>query len=589
MRRGEAESLLAVIFEDVPRPEIVSVELAPSRESETTVRQLEDELRVTQQDLQSTIEELQASNEELRMANEEVVSSNEELQSTNEELETSKEELQSVNEELTTVNSQLQEKIERLDKAHADMTNFLEATQIATLFMDSELRIKLFTPATTRLLKVIASDTGRPISDLSMNFLDYDLTADARAVARDGSVIEREVSHADGSFYLLRLTPYRTHKGQVDGVVATFADVTRLRRAERQTRRLAIVVTASNDAVILAGSKGDIQAWNRGAERMYGWSETEALRMNIRDLTPPGAIAEDADIVRRVLAGETIASFDTQRLTRDGRVLEVWLTATAVRDEAGLVEAIATTERDITERKQAEKQLRHTVTELARSNKDLEQFAHVCSHDLQEPVRMVALYMQLLESRYKSKLDADADEFIGFAVDGAKRMQRLVTDLLAYAGVGAHESSLAPTALEKVLQAAMANLKTTIEESAATITHDPLPTVMAETTQFTQLLQNLISNAIKFRRQEPPRIHISARRVDDQWQFSVRDNGIGIEPQYFERIFVVFQRLHARESYEGTGIGLAICKRIVERHGGRIWVESEPDRGSTFFFTLPAE
>ena len=212
-QRGEAEPLLAVIFEDVPRPATPASEQAQTGESETAVKQLEDELRATQQDLQSTIEDLQASNEELRVANEEVVSTNEELQSTNEELETSKEELQSVNEELTTVNSQLQEKVERLDAANSDMANFLKSTEIATLFLDGELRIKFFTPATTRVLNLIPSDMGRPISDLSMNFIDCDLTADARAVARGADVIEREVQHADGSSYLVRVMPYRDSKG----------------------------------------------------------------------------------------------------------------------------------------------------------------------------------------------------------------------------------------------------------------------------------------------------------------------------------------------------------------------------------------
>ena len=287
-QRGEAEPLLAVIFEDVPRPPAPVAELAQGGESETAVKQLEDELRATQQELQSTIEDLQASNEELRVANEEVVSTNEELQSTNEELETSKEELQSVNEELTIVNSQLQEKVERLDAANSDMANLLKSTEIATLFLDDELRIKFFTPATKRVLKLIPSDMGRPISDLSLNFTDYDLPFDARAVARGGDVIEREVQHADGSHYIVRVMPYRNQKDQIDGVVITFSDITRLRRAEKQIVRLATVVTDSNDAVILFDPTGNILAWNRGAQNTYGWSEAEALRMNIRDITPPG-------------------------------------------------------------------------------------------------------------------------------------------------------------------------------------------------------------------------------------------------------------------------------------------------------------
>jgi len=360
----ETPPLLAVILEEIPGSASRGVIAPTGDESEKVVSLLEDELRTLQQDLQSTIEDVQASNEELRVANEEVISTNEELQSSNEELETSKEELQSVNEELTTVNSQLQEKIQRLDTAYSDMENFLTSTEIATLFLDSDLRIKRFTPAATRLMKLIPSDAGRPISDLSMNFIDYDLTSDARIVAAEAPATEREVRHADGSVYLVRVMPYRTSRGKVDGVVVTFIDVTRLHRAEQQTRLLATVVTDSNDAVILFGLDGAIQAWNRGAQMIYGWSEAEALTMNIRDIMPPERIPEFAELKRQLLAGESVSSSETQRRTKDGRLLTIWLTATAVPNEAGRVEAFATTERDITDRKIAEEDLRRLNNEL---------------------------------------------------------------------------------------------------------------------------------------------------------------------------------------------------------------------------------
>jgi two-component system CheB/CheR fusion protein len=629
VRRGEAEPLLAVIFEDIPRPAPAGVEPVRSRESETAVQQLEDELRVTQQDLQSTIGDLQASNEELRVANEEVVSSNEELQSTNEELETSKEELQSVNEELTTVNSQLQEKVERLAKAQADMANFLESAQIATLFLDRELRIKLFTPATTRLLKLIPSDTGRPVSDLSMSFLDYDLPAEARAVAQEGAAVEREVTHADGSVYLVRVLPYQGPKGRVDGVVVTFGDVTRLRRAEQQTRRLATAVTDSNDAVILVDLKGDIQAWNRGAERVYGWSEAEALRMNLRDLTPPDKRAETAGLMHQLGAGETTASLETQRLTKDGRTLDVWLTTTAVRDEAGKIEALATTERDITEhhtvnaalqasrraalnlmddavsarrqaeqvstelrrevaeRERAERELTLLTEELKRSNGDLEQFAYVASHDLREPLRAINGFVQLLGTRYADKLDEKGKEYIQLTADGTSRMDALLNGLLNYSRVQTHGKALAAVPAGAAFRAALANLHKSISEAQAVITSDELPTVKADDSQLMQVFQNLLGNAVKFRGEKEPQIHVGCQRQERFWQFSVRDNGIGIDPQYHNRVFAIFQRLHTRGEYPGYGIGLSICKRIVERHGGRIWVESQLGQGATFYFTIP--
>lgn len=226
--------------------------------------------------------------------------------------------------------------------------------------------------------------------------------------------------------------------------------------------------------------------------------------------------------------------------------------------------------------------------ELARSNADLEQFAYVASHDLQEPLRMVASYVQLLEKRYKDKLDADAGEFIGYAVGGVTRMQALINGLLAYSRVGTRGKELSPVNCETVYDLATANLQAAIEAGHADVTHEPLPTVMGDATQLMQLLQNLIGNALKFRREDRVMVHVSAAQREHEWIFSVRDNGIGIAPQHRDRIFGIFQRLHTEEEFPGTGIGLAVCKKIVERHGGRIWVESELGKGATFFFTIPA-
>lgn len=237
---------------------------------------------------------------------------------------------------------------------------------------------------------------------------------------------------------------------------------------------------------------------------------------------------------------------------------------------------------------QASRALEESVDELTRSNADLQQFAYVASHDLQEPLRMVASYTQLLAKRYKGQLDTDADEFIGYAVDGANRMQRLINDLLSYSRITTRDKPFKPVDCNEALESARDNLKMVIEKEQAVVTHDPLPTIMADGTQLVQLFQNLISNAIKFRREAvPPRVHLSARRDDREWCLAVRDNGIGIDPQYADRIFVIFQRLHTIADYPGTGIGLALCKKIVERHGGRIWMESQPGHGATFYFTFP--
>jgi light-regulated signal transduction histidine kinase (bacteriophytochrome) len=244
--------------------------------------------------------------------------------------------------------------------------------------------------------------------------------------------------------------------------------------------------------------------------------------------------------------------------------------------------------KELQDRKQAaERKQQEYLRELKRSNEELEQFAYVASHDLQEPLRMVASYTELLAERYRGKLDPQADKFIGYAVDGARRMQGLIRDLLAFARVSSKAKPLRPTDSETVLERVLTDLRPVMEKARATVTRGKLPTVNADDSQLGQVLQNLIGNAIKFHGQKPPQVEVSAEFVDEMWRFTVADNGIGINPDSGERIFQMFQRLHTREEYEGSGIGLAIAKRIVERHGGRIWFDSAPGEGTTFRFTLP--
>jgi light-regulated signal transduction histidine kinase (bacteriophytochrome) len=267
----------------------------------------------------------------------------------------------------------------------------------------------------------------------------------------------------------------------------------------------------------------------------------------------------------------------------------VEVSSLVLRGDSGQITGYISVNRDITARKRAEEALKALTEDLRRSNAELEQFAYVASHDLQEPLRMISSYVQLLGRRYQGKLDDDADEFIHFAVDGAKRMQNLINDLLSYSRVGTRTHPLVLVSAEDILKEALANLQFLIDENGARITHGSLPVVRGDFSQLVTVFQNLLGNAIKFRGAEPPCIHIEARQAEDEWIFSLRDNGIGIDPKFAERIFVIFQRLNDRTAYPGTGIGLAICKRVVQRHGGRIWVESKPGEGATFSFTLPLE
>ncbi|MGV3719749.1 MAG: sensor histidine kinase, partial [Actinomycetota bacterium] len=263
-------------------------------------------------------------------------------------------------------------------------------------------------------------------------------------------------------------------------------------------------------------------------------------------------------------------------------------TKAPVKDREGQVVGIAGISRDVSDRIQVEEALRETAAELARSNEELQQFAYVASHDLQEPLRMVASYTQLLARRYHDRLDQDGLDFINYAVDGATRMQGLIQDLLAYSRVGTRAGVFEQIELAGAMDRSLANLHAAITEADAKITRGPLPAVMGDLGQLAQVFQNLLGNAIKFRAAEPPRIHVSAQRTGRDWEIAIADNGIGIEPEYRERIFAIFQRLHGKGDYPGTGIGLAICKKIISRHGGRIWVDSEFGKGSTVYFTIPA-
>jgi PAS domain S-box-containing protein len=333
--------------------------------------------------------------------------------------------------------------------------------------------------------------------------------------------------------------------------------------------------------------EGRITNVNRTGLDMLGYTVEEVIGLPIWKLNANEEFVRGQTLSK--LAGVLPPGKELERIYRrkDGTTFPVLIEDRLILDEKGRIKGIRCTVQDFTERKRMEVALREKSEELARSNKDLEQFAYVASHDLQEPLRMVTSYVQLLAKRYKGKLDSDADEFIGFAVDGAVRMWKLINDLLTYSRVGMRGKGLELTDCEVVLAQSLSNLKVAIEEHGALITHDPLPTVMADRPQLGQLLQNLIGNAIKFRGNESPCVHIAASRNSNEWTFSVRDNGIGIAPDYFDRIFIIFQRLHSRQEYAGTGIGLAICKKIVERHGGRIWVESEVGKGATFYFTFP--
>lgn len=364
---------------------------------------------------------------------------------------------------------------------------------------------------------------------------------------------------------------------------------------------LQIISSAARDAIIMIDHEGKVTYWNKAADDMFGYASGEILGKNLHLVLVPEsmhqAYEKEFALFRETGQGQAVGKIlELPAMRKDGLEIPVEFSVSSVMKQ-GQWHALSIV-RDITERRRMEEELkrhrdhlgelvREQTTELRRSYGELQQFAYVASHDMQEPLRMITSYLQLLEKRYQDKLDDDARDFITYAVDGASRLQELINSLLLYSRVGTWGKPFEPTNVEAVFGQAMNNLERAIAESGAVVTREDLPALMADSGQLIQLFQNLIANAIKFCSDVTPQIHIGVKPEKGDWLFSVHDNGLGFDMKDGERIFGVFQRLHTRQEYPGTGIGLAIARKIVERHGGRIWAEAEPGKGATFFFTLP--
>jgi PAS domain S-box-containing protein len=404
-------------------------------------------------------------------------------------------------------------------------------------------------------------------------------------------------------------------KGQVKGnllvsVIRHAIERKKIEQALSAAKRQLEYVIDSSPAItyICEASRNYCAKWiSRNVSQQVGYTEKDFLsdpNFWINHIHPD----DREQILDRLkdITEEDYSGIEYRFLHKDGDYHWMHDEVRVSRDDHGRPVELIGSWYDVTERKRTEDELRKyrerleelveertaelkkTADELTRSNADLKEFAYVVSHDLKEPLQAMRGFLTLLEKRYKDKLDEKANEFIKYTIDSAKRMQELIKDLLEYSRVGTKKSKeFKPTDCSLILNKVISNLQAAIEESRAKVTNTILPTVMADVTQLSSLFQNLIGNAIKFRGAEAPRVHISAKRKGDEWLFSVCDNGIGIDPEFADRIFAVFQRLHTTEQYPGTGIGLAICKKIVERHGGRIWVESQPGKGATFYFTIP--
>jgi PAS domain S-box-containing protein len=416
----------------------------------------------------------------------------------------------------------------------------------------------------------------------------------AEALAQQiGTGLELSGRRKDGSDFPIEimLSPLDSAEGIL--VTAAIRDISVRKAAEEHLAQMEAryrgLLEAAPDAMVVVNPDGKIVLLNVQAEKQFGYRRDELVGQQVKNIIPEGfaerLIADALRSAEDARAQQIGTGIELTGRRKDGSDFPIEIMLSPLESAEGILVTAAI--RDITTRKRAEAHLLDKVEELNRSNVELGQFAYIASHDLQEPLRMVASYTQLLARRYKGRLDSDADEFIAFAVDGASRMQRLIQDLLTYSRVGTKGRDLLHTSSEEALQQALVNLRGAIKESGAQVTHDPLPDVLADAMQLVQLFQNLVGNAIKYQNPGVPRIHIgAARNGGHKWTFSVQDNGLGIDPQYFEKIFGMFQRLHKREEFAGTGIGLAICKKIAERHGSNISVESKLGHGATFRFAL---
>lgn len=358
-----------------------------------------------------------------------------------------------------------------------------------------------------------------------------------------------------------------------------------VRTVEESEQTYRALMYYNPDMVFSLDTEGKVREINSAVTSMLGYEIQEAVGQHISTFIEPGDMEKTSNYVNQALEGKP-NNFEIFLMRKDKNALQFSITLFPIITN-GIINGVYGIGKDITKIRLAEDTLIDYSKKLEQSNKDLQQFAYVASHDLQEPLRMVTSYLQLLEKRYKENLDKDAHEFIDFAVDGAKRMQKLIRDLLNYSRVSTQGNEFKLVNSQEVLERVLRNIEHKIREKDVQITSDPLPMIVGDENQLVQLLQNLIVNGIKFNDKEKSHIHISAEKKDTNWIFSVKDNGIGIREEYQERIFTIFQRLHTRDEYEGTGIGLAICKRIMERHDGLIWVESKGKGGTTFYFSVP--
>ena len=570
--RGIPPGMMIVVFQEAGIA-TSERETAPARGRRRTTL-VEEELKLTKLNLQRTVEELEAANEELKSANEELQSNNEELQSTNEELDTSREELQSLNEEMVTVNAELSTKNEMLTSANDDLKNYLNRTDIAIVFLDRDLKIRSYTPATADVFNIRDVDIGRPLDEITSRLAYQGVVGDARGVLRTLTPGEIEVQRRDGHWYNMRILPYLTVENALGGLVISFLDIDKQKQAAAGLRLLATVVEDSHDAIITRDLDGRILTWNRGARQMYGYSEAEALKMNSAQMVSEEGRAMELQFLEDIKRGKEIRSLEVRRGTKDGRIIEVWLSATKLVDDQGNIVGVATTERDITERKKAE-QLK-------------DEFLGMVSHELRTPLTVFigAVNAAMTEGVTTEEIQ----ELLRDASQSAESMAHLVENLLELSRYQADRLEISRDRLDiaHIIRNVVEKEKTHLQGHRLLLDiADGLPPVETDQMRLEKIIHNLVDNAAKYS-PAGAEIGVSVKKDSDYLLIGVSDQGKGISADEQGKLFQSFERLdETSTTMPGLGLGLLVCKRLVEAQGGKIWVESEPGKGSTFRFTLP--
>ncbi|MCM8570447.1 PAS domain-containing protein [Gramella jeungdoensis] len=588
---GETNYVITFVEKELNLKEVEEIaKVSPSNQTKEYVASLEEELKKTKEDLQTSLEEIETSNEELQAANEELLASNEELQSTNEEL-------QSVNEEINTVNAENIQKMDDLAALNADMNNLLKSTDIGVIFLDSNLKIRKFTPAIKKHFSLINGDIGRPIDNFTnsfglsrkQSFLDR-----CEKVLDTGKVLEKPIVSREGKNYLQRISPYMDSDNKINGVVISFIDIETIQKSKEKlmASEKRFKSFYEDDPVLhisVDPKSSEIVQCNKKAIQKLGYEKKEELiGKPIYELFDEDSKLSALKLKSNIKKSGELVNLEQNMLTKKKRVLPVILNATAEKDEKNHLKTIRYTCVDISALKKAQEQLREQKNDLERANRDLEQFVSICSHDLQEPLSTIKFGSDVLGKMYASKLDEKGENYIKYIKNASDRLSAQIRALLEHSRIGKNgKKTLVDT--KEIVEVVKYDLGKSMKDTGAQIHTGALPKLKGYEVELRLLFQNLISNAIKYvPKGRKPEIRISAYKEDKYWVFSIVDNGMGISKEDQRNIFTIFNRVPGNEDMNGTGVGLAHVEKIVLLHEGTIWVDSQEGVGSTFYFKLKA-